>query len=229
MLESIDLPNEWHKFLKNELSKEYIINLKTFLFQESQKHHIYPSTENIFSAFFFTKPKNIKIVILGQDPYHGPEQAHGLSFSVPRGLKIPPSLKNIYKELENNNINFSSPDHGHLEAWAKQGVFLLNSVLTVRSKQAASHKNKGWEKFTDTIISILDQKYSHIVFLLWGSYAQKKGKIINKKKHLVLSSVHPSPLSAHRGFFGNNHFKQANEYLEANNKKAINWNKINEE
>ena len=164
----------------------------------------------------------VNVVILGQDPYHGANQAHGLSFSVPKGVKIPPSLRNIYKEIH-SDIGINPPNHGYLHSWAQQGVLLLNSVLTVRDSQAASHQGKGWETFTDSVISVVNQHTQNVVFLLWGSYAQKKGQVIDRQRHLVLNAPHPSPLSAHRGFLGCRHFSQANHYLQQHNKTIIDW------
>ena len=169
-----------------------------------------------------TPLERVKVVILGQDPYHGPNQAHGLSFSVPPGIAVPPSLKNIYKEL-NTDVNCSIPNHGHLRSWAEQGVLLLNAVLTVRQGVAASHQGKGWERFTDAVINTVNDHQEQVVFLLWGSYAQKKGQMIDRNKHCVLEAPHPSPLSAHRGFFGCQHFSKANDYLRVAEKSPIDW------
>jgi len=183
---------------------------------------IYPAGDEIFAALNATAFEAVKVVILGQDPYHGPGQAHGLSFSVRKGVRIPPSLQNIYKELA-TDVNFVRPDHGCLSEWAEQGVLLLNSVLTVEAGLAASHQGKGWEKFTDSVVSHLNVDATGIVFILWGNYAQKKGAMIDRDRHLVLQSVHPSPLSASHGFFGNHHFSKSNEYLLAQDKSAIDW------
>jgi len=183
---------------------------------------IYPAGDEIFAALNATAFEAVKVVILGQDPYHGPGQAHGLSFSVRKGVRIPPSLQNIYKELT-TDVNFVRPDHGCLSEWAEQGVLLLNSVLTVEAGLAASHQGKGWEKFTDSVVSHLNVDATGIVFILWGNYAQKKGAMIDRDRHLVLQSVHPSPLSASHGFFGNHHFSKSNEYLLAQDKSAIDW------
>lgn len=197
--------------------------LSSFLRSEkSAGKVIYPAGNAIFSGFNSTPLDKVKVVILGQDPYHGAGQAHGLSFSVPVGQRIPPSLINIYKEIE-TDLGIPFPKHGNLLSWAEQGVLLLNSVLTVEHSLAASHQGKGWERFTDAVISLINQHCEHIVFLLWGSYAQKKGQVIDAEKHLVLKAPHPSPLSAHRGFLGCQHFSQTNHYLEHHNKSAINW------
>ncbi|MEE1676100.1 uracil-DNA glycosylase [Agarivorans aestuarii] len=184
---------------------------------------IYPPESEVFAAFDSCPLEQVKVVILGQDPYHGAGQAHGLSFSVPEGVKIPPSLRNIYKELATDIEGFKIPEHGNLSAWAKQGVLLLNTVLTVEQAKAHSHAKYGWETFSNAVIAYISQHCSGVVFLLWGAHAQKKGKVIDKNKHLVLQSVHPSPLSAHRGFFGCGHFSQANQLLEQQGKTAINW------
>jgi len=213
----------WLAVLKNELQKPYFITLLDFL--EEQRNSgkvIYPPHLDIFNAFNLTPLDKVKVVILGQDPYHGEEQAHGLSFSVKRGVKVPPSLRNIYKEL-NSDIECSIPSHGDLSKWAAQGVLLLNSVLSVEQGLAASHKNKGWETFTDQVIAEINLNCENVVFLLWGAYAQKKGQVIDKTRHLVLESVHPSPLSAHRGFFGCKHFSKANMYLQQNNLAVVDW------
>lgn len=190
--------------------------------QKAQGKTIFPAGSEIFSALNVTTFERVKVVILGQDPYHGPDQAHGLCFSVRRGVRIPPSLRNIYKELA-ADVGFKAPLHGCLNEWAEQGVLLLNSVLTVEASLAGSHQGKGWEQFTDSIVKLLNENTQGIVFILWGSYAQKKGAMIDRKKHLVLQSPHPSPLSASRGFFGNHHFSRSNEYLQAQNKTAIDW------
>ncbi len=219
----IRLPESWLHHLANEFDEEYMINLRAFL--KAEKAHrkiIYPAGERIFAAFDHTPFDKVKVVILGQDPYHGPEQAHGLSFSVPEGIKPPPSLMNIYKELL-ADIGMPIPKHGCLEKWADQGVLLLNSVLTVEHSLAASHQGKGWERFTDQVIKTLNENREHIVFMLWGSYAQRKGQMIDRSKHCVLDAPHPSPLSAHRGFLGCRHFSQANAYLEMHGIKPVDW------
>ncbi|KAI8086312.1 uracil-DNA glycosylase-like protein [Halteromyces radiatus] len=223
-LEMTTMHQEWLKVLRPELTKPYFIKLKKYLKQELlNKQVIYPPAKDIYSWSNYTPPSNIKVVIIGQDPYHGPKQAHGLCFSVAKGVPTPPSLVNIYKALINDYPNFKKPDHGYLENWAKQGVLMLNTSLTVRRAAAASHSNQGWEPFTDAVIDYLNEKKSNIVFLLWGSHAQKKGAKINKSKHLVLKSVHPSPLSAHRGFFDCQHFVKANNFLESRGRTPINW------
>ncbi|MCL4129418.1 UNVERIFIED_CONTAM: hypothetical protein GTU68_052714 [Idotea baltica] len=200
-----------------------MLELSKYLREQKVKGHvIYPDGDNIFSAFNTTPLDKVSVVILGQDPYHGPNQAHGLSFSVPIGEPIPPSLINIYKELK-SDLNCQTPNHGNLTAWAEQGVLLLNSVLTVEHKKAASHQGKGWEEFTDQVVRILNEKKDHLVFLLWGAYAQRKGRVIDRSKHLVLEGPHPSPLSAYRGFFGCRHFSQANQYLQDHGRTTIDW------
>lgn len=220
---AIELDKEWLSHLQVEFDQIYMIELSNFLRAEQEVGKtIYPTGKNIFAALNTTSLSQVKVVILGQDPYHGPNQAHGLSFSVPTGVPIPPSLKNIYKELCNEFEN-EMPSHGNLQSWAKQGVLLLNSVLTVENGQAASHQGKGWERFTDQVIKTISLERDNVVFLLWGAYAQKKGQSIDKKKHLVLSAPHPSPLSAHRGFLGCQHFSKSNEYLQSSNQTPIDW------
>lgn len=216
------LPKSWKQRCLNIVDSNNLQDLNSFLQTEYQEQTIYPPKKEIFSAFRDTPFEEVKVVILGQDPYHGEGQAHGLAFSVQPGVKIPPSLKNIYKEIH-NEFQCPLPEHGNLESWAKQGVFLLNNVLTVRAKQAGSHQKKGWEKFTSEVIQSLAEEKEGLVFLLWGSPAQKKCQVVDENKHLVLKSVHPSPLSAYRGFFDNNHFKQANEYLISKGKQPIEW------
>ncbi len=220
---TISLNPQWLKHLNVEFEKPYMLELCSFLRDQKTKEHIiYPAGSNIFSAFKTTPFDDVSVVILGQDPYHGPNQAHGLSFSVPVGQPIPPSLINIYKELQ-SDLNCQTPNHGNLTSWAEQGVLLLNSVLTVEHKKAASHKGKGWEEFTDQVVRILNEKTEHLVFLLWGAYAQRKGRVIDRTKHLVLEGPHPSPLSAYRGFLGCRHFSQANHYLQEHGRAAIDW------
>lgn len=213
----------WQSVIGDELHKPYMENLRDFLKQEKAAGKtIYPPGPLIFNAFNHTPFEKVKVVIIGQDPYHGSNQAHGLSFSVPKGVDLPPSLQNIYKEIAADlHINMSR--NGDLTPWADQGVLLLNATLTVEQAQAGSHQNKGWEQFTDAAIAALNQHREHLVFVLWGSYAQKKGAFIDEKKHLVLKSVHPSPLSAHRGFFGNRQFSTINQYLVKHGQAAINW------
>ncbi|RQO78945.1 uracil-DNA glycosylase [Pedobacter sp. KBW01] len=215
----------WLAVLEEEFEKDYMIRLKSFLQEEKQKGAtVYPKGTDIFNALNTTPFDEVKVVILGQDPYHGTGQAHGLSFSVQRGVAVPPSLKNIYKELETDIEGFKSPAHGHLAHWAEQGVLLLNATLTVRASEAGSHQNRGWEIFTDEIIKALSEKREHLVFLLWGRYAQQKAALIDQKKHYVLTAAHPSPFSAYNGFFGSKHFSKANQLLIQNNLKPIGWN-----
>ena len=219
----IDLEHSWKSRLSYEFASEYMKELRVFLVQQKKLgKKIYPPGDQIFNALNSTPFDMTKVVVLGQDPYHGFGQAHGLSFSVSRGTRIPPSLQNIFKELE-MDLGFRSPEHGSLDPWASQGVLLLNSVLTVEHGKAGSHQGRGWEKFTDRIIELLNQEKYGIVFLLWGAYAQKKGKFINKDKHLVLQSAHPSPFSAHKGFLGSKHFSKTNEYLVNLGKDPIDW------
>ncbi len=220
---TIKLHPDWLAHLQDEFSQSYMQQLSQFLRDEkAQGKIIYPDGDNIFNALNTTPLQAAKVVILGQDPYHGPGQAHGLSFSVPQGQAIPPSLRNIYKEIH-SDLGITPAQHGHLIDWAKQGVLLLNSVLTVQQSQAASHQGKGWEQFTDKVISVLNQQRSGLVFMLWGSYAQKKGQVIDRNRHLVLTAPHPSPLSAHRGFLGCRHFSQANAYLQEQQQQTIDW------
>lgn len=215
--------SSWQKFLKEEISKPYYVELTNFLnYENEQGKIIYPEKENIFN-FLSVPPEKVKVVILGQDPYHGYNQAHGYSFSVKEGVKIPPSLVNIFKEIENEFNYPMSKTSGDLTPWVQQGVFLLNSVLTVEQGNAASHKGKGWEIFTDHIIKIISEHFDNKVFMLWGKFAQDKEKLINKQKHLILKSPHPSPFSAHTGFLGNNHFKESNNYLETKGIEKIDW------
>jgi uracil-DNA glycosylase len=222
-MSNVKLPPCWLSVLGEEFTQPYMKELKAFLAIEKENRKIiYPKGENIFKAFELTPFDNVKVVILGQDPYHGPNQAHGLCFSVQVGVDKPPSLLNIFKEIE-RDLKIPINKHGCLESWAKQGVLLLNSVLTVQQGMAASHQGKGWERFTDKVIEVINKKHEGVVFLLWGSYAQKKGAFIDRQKHLVLTSVHPSPLSAHRGFIGNGHFSKTNHYLVKHGKTPINW------
>ena len=216
------LKNDWKDLLEDEFNKEYYQTLRNFLTNEYKTKTIYPDKYDIFNALHFTSYKDIKVVILGQDPYHGPGQAHGLSFSVNPGIKIPPSLLNIYKEL-NSDLGCYIPNNGYLKKWADQGILLLNTSLTVRAGEANSHKNIGWEIFTDKIISLVNEKEDPVVFLLWGNNAIKKKNLITNKRHLILTSVHPSPLSASRGFFGSKPFSKINNFLISINKKPIDW------
>ncbi len=219
----IKLEQSWKHALADEFSADYMVQLREFLLQQKQAgKRVYPPGNEIFSALDFTAIDKTKVVILGQDPYHGSGQAHGLCFSVKLGIDIPPSLVNIYKELK-ADLEINPPAHGCLTYWAQQGVLLLNAVLTVEAHKAASHQGKGWEKFTDAIVDVLNREKQGLVFLLWGSYAQKKGAMIDREKHLVLQSPHPSPLSASRGFFGNKHFSKANEYLVKQGNTPIDW------
>ena len=214
--------NDWDDLLKDEFEKEYYLNLRKFLINEYKTQKIHPSMYDIFNALKFTPYKDVKVVILGQDPYHGPNQAHGFSFSVKPGVQTPPSLRNMFKEL-NSDLGCYIPNNGFLESWAKQGILLLNTVLTVREGQANSHKGKGWEIFTDKIISLINEKTEPVVFLLWGNNAINKKKLITNKQHLILSSAHPSPLSASRGFFGSKPFSKINKFLISVNKAPIDW------
>lgn len=223
MIKKTDLPKSWLPFLGEEFDKDYMKELASFLSKEKKSGRIiYPAQENIFNAFKHTAFDKVKVVIIGQDPYHGPDQAHGLSFSVADGVKLPPSLKNIYKEIE-QDLNIPMGSNGNLTAWADQGVLLMNAVLTVEQGQAASHQKKGWEAFTDKVIRVLSEQREGLVFVLWGGYAHKKGKVIDANKHRVLKSVHPSPLSVYRGFFGCGHFSQINSILQQQGQKEINW------
>lgn len=220
--QNIRLIDSWKNLLIDEFDKPHMVALKKFLIDEKKRGKIiYPPSNEIFNAFNLLPFDKIKVVILGQDPYHGPGQAHGLCFSVREGVPYPPSLLNIYKELEQEFG--SKPKTGDLTNWTRQGVMLLNATLTVEQNKAGSHQKKGWEEFTDRIIAVLNENRENLIFLLWGSYAQKKGQFINTKRHLVLKAPHPSPLSAHRGFIGCNHFKKANEYLENHRLEKINW------
>ncbi|RKZ85993.1 MAG: uracil-DNA glycosylase [Gammaproteobacteria bacterium] len=219
----LDNAPSWQKQLSMEFEMPYMKTLKQFLRAEKDLQKvIYPHSSNWFHALDTTPLDEVKVVILGQDPYHQHGQAHGLCFSVLPGVKIPPSLKNMYKELQ-TDMGIAPASHGYLEGWAKQGVLLLNAVLTVEDSNANSHQGKGWEQFTDKVIAIVNERCEHVVFILWGSYAQKKGAVIDSERHLVLKAPHPSPLSAHRGFFGCHHFSRANNYLQQHGKTTINW------
>lgn len=218
----LTLPPAWQKYLSKETQKTYFTDLQRALSLAYTHRAVYPSVEHIFRALQLTPLEHVKVVMLGQDPYHGPGQAHGLAFSVPDGIKTPPSLQNIYKEIA-TDIGTNIPPSGNLEHWARQGVCLLNSTLTVEDGQAGFHQGWGWETFTDEIIRVIAQEQSHVVFLLWGKYAQKKADLIDGTKHLILKAPHPSPLSAHRGFFGCRHFSQANEYLQRHGREVIQW------
>ena len=221
----VKISEQWDELLKTEFNSDSYLSLRDFLKEEYSKHTVYPSMYDIFNSMKKTAFDQIKVVIIGQDPYHEEGQAMGLSFSVPKGIEIPPSLKNIYKEIT-METGETMPNHGDLTGWAKQGVLLLNTVLTVRKGQANSHKNKGWENFTDGIIKKISEEKEKVVFLLWGANARSKKALIDRSKHLVLETVHPSPLSAYNGFFGSGHFVKANEYLKANGKQIIDWSKL---
>ncbi len=222
-MSAIKLDAEWKALLQQEFDAPYMQDLRAFLAAEKAKGKvIYPPGSLWFNALNHTPFSKVKVVILGQDPYHGPHQAHGLCFSVLDGVQPPPSLVNIFAEIK-RDLSIEPPAHGNLTAWADQGVLLLNAVLTVEQGKAGAHQGKGWELFTDKIVALLNEQREHLVFLLWGSYAQKKGAIIDRKKHLVLTSPHPSPLSAYRGFIGNSHFSKTNAYLSKQGIAAINW------
>jgi uracil-DNA glycosylase len=218
----VKIEESWKIRLDEEFRKEYFLRLAAFVRDEYKSTAIYPPGTLIFNAFNICPIDNVKAVIIGQDPYHGPGQAHGLCFSVKDGVEFPPSLRNIFKEIE-IDLGIKKPVSGNLERWAAQGVLLLNATLSVRAHQAGSHQRKGWEEFTDAVIRLLNSEKKNLVFFLWGAYAQKKGETIDETKHLVLRSVHPSPLSASRGFFGNKHFSRCNEYLSSNGIKPVNW------
>lgn len=217
-----EIENSWKQVLTKEFNTESFRDLRQFLIEEKAKHTVFPPGSKIFSAFNHTPFNNVKVVILGQDPYHGPGQAHGLCFSVPKGIPLPPSLKNIYKELH-ADLGNPIPKTGNLESWAEQGVLLLNATLTVRAHQAGSHQKKGWETFTDSVIRKLSEERSHLVFILWGRYAQAKEALIDASKHKILKAAHPSPLSAHNGFFGCKHFSKTNEYLKETGQATVDW------
>ena len=219
---NVQMEESWHRRLASEFEKPYFEALTTFVRQEYTSGPCYPPGRLIFHAFEATPFDKVKVVILGQDPYHEPGQAHGLCFSVPDGIALPPSLKNIYAEIQ-SELGVTPPSSGDLNRWAAQGVLLLNATLTVRRGQAASHQGRGWETLTDAAIQSLAREREHIVFMLWGSYAGKKAAFIDPQKHLVLTSAHPSPLSAYRGFFGNHHFQLCNDYLAAHGKEPIKW------
>ncbi|SDB10745.1 uracil-DNA glycosylase [Eubacterium oxidoreducens] len=216
------ITNDWLKVVKPELEKPYYKELYQFMTQEYKTRIIYPPADDIFNAFHFTPLSKVKVLILGQDPYHNENQAHGLSFSVKPGNEIPPSLKNIYKEL-NDDLGLAIPNNGYLRKWAEQGVLMLNTVLTVRAHQANSHQNRGWEQFTDAIISAVNKEDRPIVYLLWGGPARRKKSMLNNPKHLILEASHPSPLSAYRGFFGCKHFSKANAFLKEHGVEPIDW------
>lgn len=220
----VNLELGWLKILAAEFEKPYMKSLKDFLQQEKQAGFtIYPKQEDIFNAFNHTAFDEVKVIILGQDPYHGVDQAHGLSFSVQKGVSTPPSLRNIYKELAEEYPGFKTPSHGELIAWAAQGVLLLNATLTVRAHTAGSHQKKGWEEFTDTVIRKLSEERTGLVFILWGNYAKQKESLIDQSKHFIITSPHPSPFSAYTGFFGSKPFSKANELLKKQGKEEIDW------
>lgn len=220
---NLDIHESWKNVLQNEFQKPYFIELMQFVDQQYEENTCYPLYDNIFQAFKLCSFDDVKVVIIGQDPYPNEGEAHGLCFSVAKEKKIPPSLKNIFKELE-EDTGKPYPEHGNLEDWAKQGVLLLNAILTVVAKSTNSHQKKGWERFTDAVIEIISKKKENVVFLLWGGYAKKKGKKVDEEKHLILESGHPSPLSAIRGhWFGNRHFSKTNNYLQKHGKSLIRW------
>lgn len=218
-----EIEENWYAFLKNEFEAPYFADIKAFLIQEKRQYIVYPPSKLIFNAFNLTPFNDVKVVILGQDPYHNVGQAHGLAFSVPDGIQKPPSLQNIFKEL-NQDLGINIPTNGNLEKWAKEGVLLLNASLTVRAHNAASHAKIGWQRFTDAAIRTLSEQKNNLVFILWGNYAIAKENLIDHNKHLILKTVHPSPLSASRGFFGCRHFSKTNEYLIKNGITPIDWN-----
>lgn len=219
----VKIHDSWKKHLAEEFEKPYFTELAAFVKKEYQDETVYPPPKYIFRAFDLAPFENVEVVILGQDPYHGPRQANGLCFAVEKGVRLPPSLQNIFKEIESEFGEPVKNTDGDLTRWAEQGVLLLNATLTVRAHLAGSHQHKGWEQFTDAAIEALSSERENLVFMLWGNYARQKGAFINREKHLVLESAHPSPFSAHSGFFGNGHFKKANDYLVAHNKKPIDW------
>jgi uracil-DNA glycosylase len=220
--QKININKDWETFLRKELDSSLFQSILNTIKNERKTYNIFPKDNDIFNAFNYTKLDNLKVVILGQDPYHGRGQAHGLSFSVPNNMKTPPSLKNIFKEL-NTDLELPISKSGNLEKWAKQGVLLLNSTLTVREKEPGSHQKIGWEELTDSIITKISNDKSGIIFLLWGKFAQEKSMLINNKKHYILTAAHPSPFSAYRGFFGCKHFSKTNEILKQNNQTPIDW------
>ena len=218
----VNFGNDWDLILQDEFKKEYYLNLRSFLKSEYKTHKIYPNMYDIFNCLRCTAYQDVKVVILGQDPYHGFGQAHGMCFSVQKGVMPPPSLKNIFKELM-DDVGIPMPTHGELTCWAEQGVLLLNTVLTVREGQPNSHKGKGWEKFTDRVVELLNERETPMVFILWGANAIAKKDLITNKNHLILTGPHPSPLSAYRGFFGGGYFSKANRFLEVTGQEPINW------
>lgn len=223
MLEKPTIERSWYELLKAEFDQQYMQDLRSFLIEDKERFTVYPPGSLIFECFNRTPVDKVRVVIIGQDPYHGQGQAHGLSFSVKGSQKLPPSLQNIFKEIQNEYSDFSYA-HGDLSVWADQGVLLLNATLTVRKSQPGSHQNKGWERFTDQAIRQLSNSREHLVFMLWGKFAQTKASLISREKHLILSAPHPSPFSAHKGFFGCNHFKTTNDYLTTKGFDPIDWN-----
>jgi uracil-DNA glycosylase len=219
---SAQIPTSWQSRLEAEIEKPYFHELQQFVTDERSRHTVFPPEEDVYNALELTSYKQVKVLILGQDPYHDDQQAHGLCFSVQSGIKPPPSLKNIFRELR-DDVGFRIPNNGYLVPWAKQGILLLNAVLTVRAHQANSHKGKGWEVFTDAIIEKVAAKKDPVIFVLWGSYAQKKNQLVDTARHIIISSAHPSPLSARRGFFGSRPFSQINKALQDNGNKPIDW------
>jgi uracil-DNA glycosylase len=219
---NIKIEESWMQILKDEFNKPYFNNLSNFVHSEYKSHTIYPNPKNIFRAFDLSPFNKVKVVIIGQDPYHGKSQANGLAFAVHENILIPPSLRNIFREIE-NDLGVKVKNNGDLSRWAEQGVLLLNATLTVKANSPGSHQNKGWEEFTDNVIRELSDKREKLVFILWGNYAKKKGLVIDRSKHLVLEAQHPSPFSAHNGFFGCKHFSKTNKYLKENNLEEINW------
>lgn len=213
---------DWNPILRAELAKPYWAEVQQFVAAERAAHEVYPPVDDVFAALHLTSYADTRVLILGQDPYHGPNQAHGLCFSVRHGVRVPPSLQNIYKELE-SDLGIEPPAHGNLEAWARSGVLLLNAVLTVRAHEAASHRKRGWETFTDAVIAAVNAKPETVVFLLWGSYARAKKKLIDTSRHVIIESPHPSPLAAHRGFFGSRPFSRANDALVAAGRPPVEW------
>jgi uracil-DNA glycosylase len=218
----IPLNNDWQEHLQSEFEKTYYLQLREFLKQEYLEQDVYPSMHDIFNALHSTPYEQTKVVIIGQDPYHGPGQAHGLSFSVQPGMNVPPSLKNIYKELH-EDLGFPVPQHGFLQKWADEGVLLLNDVLTVRARTPQSHKGQGWEVFTDEVIKRLNERKQAVVFILWGKRAQVKGKLVTQDHHYIIQSSHPSPFAAHRGFYGSRPFSRANDFLKSIGQKEVDW------
>lgn len=219
---SVRIEESWKRRLESEFKKDYFQDLISFVKSEYASKHIYPPGSQIFNAFDHCSFNDVKVVIVGQDPYHGPGQANGLCFSVADGIRLPPSLQNIFKEIK-DDLGQPIPQSGNLERWADQGVLLLNATLTVEARKAGSHQNKGWEEFTDEVLRVVSEEKENVVFLLWGAYAQKKGSIVNANKHLVLKAPHPSPFSAHSGFFGCKHFSKTNQYLSSKGLTPISW------